>query len=248
MSSGGDATDALPDSGPRPTPTWLLGFELNVLVPGCYAWATTLALPAAGTGAPLLARGAAGVALVALLLGPLLVMKRPLLGRLVGIEGFVLASVAGWVALDRAGLSFASRPLEATVGAIGWMLFAFGWGDLRARRGVPESDPRVLPGAALFPRTVLPRSVELIAFIGVSGAVLLSVLAWSTARPAHALFAHAAALVLGLLLISAALRVALERGQRRPAAPSARLNAASTSLAALLIALGLGALYWMLER
>ncbi len=237
--------------GPQPTSAASsqgLGFQLNVLVPGLYVWASTLALPALGQRAPGPARAAALVALSFLLAGPMIAKGYPRFGRVLGIEGFVLASTLGWVWLERAGFSFFGRPLEATFGAVGWMLFAFGWGDLRARRGVPEQDPHVLAGPALSPRSVLPRSVGATLAIGVAGALLLVVLAWQVSRPAHAMMAHAAAVFLGLLLVGSGARIALERGPRRALGPTDRLSSASTGLAVLLIALGLGALYWMLER
>lgn len=222
--------------------------QLNVLLPGLYAWAATLAFPALGSHAPGSARALAALALVMLLAGLFCVPTRPLLGRALGIQGFVLSSALGWILLERAGISLFGHTVEAAVGALGWMLFAFGWGDLRERQEVPERDPRVLPGPALFPRAVLSRSVEAVLGIAVLGALLLGVLAWGVARPTHALWAHAAALLLGLLLVGAGARVALERTARRFPASSERLNTASSSLAVLLITLGLGALYWMLER
>jgi hypothetical protein len=67
-------------------------------------------------------------------------------------------------------------------------------------------------------------------------------------RPTHALLGQAVTLVAGLLLVHGASLVALERGARSLPSNSERTNAASTSLAALFIALGLGALWLLLGK
>jgi hypothetical protein len=220
----------------------------NVLLPGLYAWATTVARPAVSPQATLAIRVAAVCAALVLLLGPLLSARYPRLGRALGVHAFVGLSVLTWALLRHAGVPFGGQALEAAFGAVGWTLYAFGWGELSARRRVPEHDPHVLSGAPLSPKSPWSRSAEIILGLGVLGAVMVLVLAFRVARPSHSVMAHALALLLGLLVISAASRVALERTPRRFGSSAERFNGAATALALLLIALALGALYWLLER
>lgn len=139
-------------------------------------------------------------------------------------------------------------PLHATFGALGWMLYAFGWGELRGPGTVPEDDPHVLPGAPLAARSDLPRSVGLVLGCGIAAALALVYLAFRVTRPAHGVMAHAVALVAGLFLVGGAARVALDRVPRTLPSRSERIAAAAPTLAALLILLGLGALVWVLGR
>jgi hypothetical protein len=230
------------------SPPQAFAARTNVLLPGLYAWLSTVARPVASAQATFTSRVAAACAVVLLLLGPLLSARYPRVGRALGVHGFVGFSVLTWALLRHAGVPFGGQALEAAFGAVGWTLYAFGWGELSARRRVPEADPHVLSGAPLSPKNSWSRSAELILGLGVFGAAVVLILAFRVARPSHAVMAHALALLLGLLTISAATRVALERTPRRFGASSERLNAAATAISLLLIALALGALYWMLER
>jgi hypothetical protein len=220
----------------------------NVLLPGLYAWATTVARPVFSSQATLAIRLAAACAVLVLLCGPLLSGRFPRLGRALGVHAFVGFSVLTWALLRHAGVPFGGQALEAAFGAVGWTLYAFGWGELSSRRRVPEQDPHVLAGAPLSPKGSWSRSAEVILGLGVLGAIVILVLAFRVARPSHAVMAHALALLLSLLVISAASRVALERSPRRLGSSAERFGSAATALALLLIALALGALYWLLER
>lgn len=220
----------------------------NVLLPGLYAWLSTVARPAVSSQATLAIRSAAVCAALTLLLSPLLSARYPRLGRALGVHGFVGCSVLTWALLRHAGVAFGGQALEAAFGAVGWTLYAFGWGELSARRRVPEADPHVLSGAPLLPKNTWSRSAEVILGLGVFGAAVVLVLAFRVPRPSHAVMAHALALLLALLSISAASRVALERTPRRFGSSAERVSSAATAISLLLIALALGALYWMLER
>jgi hypothetical protein len=220
----------------------------NVLLPGLYAWATTVARPAASSQATFAIRAAALGSALVLMLGPLLMARAPRLGRALGVHAFVGFAVLTWALLRHAGLPFGGQALEAAFGAVGWTLYAFGWGELSARRRVPERDPHVLSGASLQPKKSWSRSAEIILALGVLGSAVVLALAFRVARPSHAVMGHALALLLSLLVISAASRVALERVPRQLGDGAQRFNSSASSLALLLIALGLGALYWLLER
>lgn len=230
------------------SPPQALAARTNVLLPGLYAWLSTVARPVTSSQATTSSRAAAVCALILLLLGPLLSTRAPRVSRALGVHGFVGCSVLTWALLRQAGVPFGGQALEAAFGAVGWTLYAFGWGELSARRRVPEADPHVLAGAPLVPKHAWSRSAEVILGLGVLGAALVLVLAFRVARPSHSVMAHALALLLGLLTISSATRVALERAPRRLGSGSERLNVAATAISLLLIGLALGALYWMLER
>lgn len=227
--------------GPRQPP------RVSILLPGLYAWAITVALPASSAHAPWWARVPAGLACVCLLLAPFAGALRPRLDFVLGLYGFLGFSLGSWAALGSAGFSLAQHSLTGAFGAFGWMLFAFAWGELRDRR-IPENDPHVLSGAPLAPRQAFPRSAEWVLVAGTLGSGLLLWLAWQIDRPSHAVFGQAAALLASLLVVAAATRVALERQPRELPSSSQRYNAAAASIAVLLLVLGLGMIFWVLEH
>jgi hypothetical protein len=222
--------------------------RVSALLPGLYAWATTVALPVAAPHAPKSARLLAAGALAALLLSPVVALRGPLLEIGFGIYGFVGASLGTWMLLHATGTSLGASAVRSAFGAMAWMLFAFGWGELRARRQIPEKDPHVLPGPVLKPRKVWSLSAELILGLGVLGAGILLALAFRTSRPSHGVLAQSLALLTSLLTVAGATRIALERTPRELPTPAERYNSASSALALTIIVVGLGAMFWMLER
>ena len=170
-----------------------------------------------------------------------------MLGLALGLYGFVGGALLSWSALHLAGRPLAAHGITGAFGAFGWMLFAFAWGELRARR-IPENDPHVLSGPPLNPRHSFPRSAEWVLAFGTLGAGLLLLLAWRIDRPSHAVLGQAGALLASLLVVSGATRVALERQPRELPSPAERYNGAAPALAVLVLALGLGLIFWMLER
>lgn len=218
----------------------LLG-RANMLLPGLYAWVTTVAFPATQRGESSAARVAAMVALVALVVGPLLAFDRPKVGRGVGVFGFVGACVVTWLLLDSAISVQRLEPVRAALGGVAWALFALGWGAVRRTENVPEDDPRAIVGDALEPRNTMPRSAVPVLSVAVLGALVPVFLAWRVDRPNHALFAHAAALACAIAVVATGARIALERGRYKPHSSSrARLNAAARPLAALALTVTVG--------
>ncbi|HLV64501.1 MAG TPA: hypothetical protein VKY73_01755 [Polyangiaceae bacterium] len=220
-------------------------FRGSRLFPGVYAWATTVASPAFARDASVLTRLAAVAALLGLFAGVYWLGRVPRLGRVLGIHGFIGLAMATWVSARHDGIQLAPEPLVAAFGALGWMIYAFGWGELRGPLTVPEDDPRVIPGAPLASRGALGRRATLAFSLGLVGALSFVVLAFRVARPTHAILAHAVALAAGLWVLGAATRVALERAPRPRGSNADRVAAASGTLSALLIVLGLGML-WLL--
>jgi len=226
-----------------PDATSSLAERARVLVPGLYAWALTVAHPAAQAGAPLSARITAFFALVALAAAPLFVRERPAFARLLGIFVFVAFSALSWSLLaDELAVDRIDR-LRAGLGALGWVLYAFGWGSFRGR-GVPEDDPHVVPGAALTPRSRLSRVGLTLAVLAVAAALALGALAFRVDRREQAVLAHTVATALALLVLAVGARIALAQGTRLELAPaSARLNAVAVPGAALAVLLGIGMIW-----
>ncbi len=219
----------------------------NMLLPGMYAWLTTVAYPATYRGAPLPARVTALLALVALVAGPIIALERPRPGRAVGVLAFVGLSVATWLQLG----SFISvqriEPVRAGLGAVGWALFAFGWGALRRMDSIPEEDPHAIVGDPLPARGALPRAAIAILVVGLLSSLAPLYFAWGVVRPRHALLAQAAALACALGLIGASATIAVERGAWKPVLPpQQRLNAAARPLAVAALLAGAGVAWKLL--
>lgn len=236
--------DLVPPPGDPTRSKWV-----NVLVAGLYAWIATVLLPAYSRPAPLLPRACALAALVALLLGVALLVRAPHWGRPVTLVGFVGLSAATWITLGDALDTGQMEPVRAALGGIGWMLFAFGWGAVRSPGSVPERDPHVIVAAPLEPRSP-PAWFHTLAFTLACGlALLVWVLPFRVADEERALLSHAAALAAAVALVAVGARVSVQLGQpRSELRPTARLNAASTALAGLLVLGMLGLLLWAFAR
>ena len=214
---------------------------IRTLLPGLYAWVSTVAYPTTYRSAPTTTRILAFGALLALVVGPLLVTTgRVRLGRALGLFGFLGLSVVTWLLLGDLISVSRVEPVRASLGALGWALFALGWGQVREVGQVPEEDPRVIHGAPLEPRGQLSPGAQVALALGLVGAAIPLFLAWRVTRPAAALLAHSAAVAaaLGMLLVSG--RVALDQARYRPRTASARLSAAAPALGVLLIVLVFG--------
>lgn len=220
----------------------------NTVLPGLYAWLTTVALPSVQPRASASARLTAFLALVVLLSAPLSLDRSPRLGRALGIFGYIGLCLLTWLLLGAALLQNQVDPVLSALGAVAFILYALGWGSLRRRGAVPEDGPNVIPGPPLQPRTRHHVTVPLV-FGGILLCSLLPLfLAFRVVEPERALFAHATAVLAAVLTISVGARVALSLGQPR-ALPSSseRLNAVAVPLALLALLFGLGFL-WLVVR
>jgi hypothetical protein len=244
---GVESNARLPSSRAR-SPLQALRDRANTVLPGAYAWVTTVALPSVQQAAPLLARVAAFGALVALVAAPLFIDERPRVGRALGVYAFIGLSLLSWVALGSGLLQSRGDPLLSALGAVAFMLYALGWGSLRRRGLVPEDGPNVIAGPPLQPRSRPPALVPVVFGVIIASALVPTFLAFRVADMERGLFAHAVAVLTAILVISVGSRAALSLGQRRTLPPSAeRLNAAAVPLALLALAFGLGFL-WLVVR
>jgi hypothetical protein len=212
----------------------------TILLPGVYAWGATVAWPAWSVrGASPVARFAALGALLALLTGPLLGRKRLVLGRAIGVLGFVGLAAAAWGALG-AELRTHLDPVRAALGALGWGLFALGWGTFPGRTRLPEDDPHAVVTARLPPRARLPATTSVAFGALLAAGLALPLLAWRVERAGVSLLAHAVALAGSVALLSVGTRVLL--------APPASPHGQRPRLWLLLLVfwLCLGAAAWVL--
>jgi hypothetical protein len=225
-----------------------LSGSTNMLLPGAYAWLTTVALPATQRGVSGTARVAAFAALLALLSGPLVALSRPRLGRAIGVLLFVALCTLTWALLGPAIGIERLEPVRALLGTVGWILFALGWGSVRETGSIPEEDPNALPGPPLPVRKRLPRGSMAILAVGMAGGLPALYFAWRVTRPDHALLGHAVAVIAAIALVASGARIAVDRaGYRPPSSPAERINAAARPLGALALLLGLG-FVWLLLR
>jgi hypothetical protein len=222
--------------------------QANMLLPGLYAWALTVAAPAHALSAPSSARVTAWMAPGALLSGVVLAPRWPRVARVLGINVFVGLCLLTWVLAGASISAERVEPLESALGGFGWVLFALGWGTVREPGRVPEEDPRVLSGPALPSRGALPRGSSLLLAVALVAALVPLALAWTAHRAAHALLGQAVALLAALALVQSGALLGTERGRPLPvvAAP-ARLRSASSPLLLLGCTLLLG-LAWAVWR
>lgn len=216
----------------------------NRLLPGLYAWLTTVGSPATARGASLAARAAAFLALACLVAGPVVALERPRLGRALGVLAFVGFSLVTWLLLGPLIGVQRLEPLRAGLGMAGWALFALGWGSMRRADAVPEDHPHAVAGESLSARGALPRGAVAVVLLGTLAAAAPIYYAWTVTRAQHALLAHAVALACALGLVDAGSVIAVERGKWRPVLPPRRrLGAAARPLAVLTFLLFIGLLW-----
>jgi len=234
------------DTSP-PAPLMPLAERTRVLLPGLYAWLLTVELPVLGRGVRAGPRVAALAALAALLAALLVAGRRHELARALGIYAFLGLSALTWALL---GSDFSPIHLDRVrtgLGTLGWVLYAFGWGRMRAPSPF-DVDPRIAPGAPLVPRGRLDRRSLPVVVLAVLAALTFEALAFRVDRPEHAVLAHATAAACALLVLSTGTRVALAQGIHRDVSSgTTRLNAVALRGAVLAVLLGLGLLWAALK-
>ncbi|HXN32214.1 MAG TPA: hypothetical protein VN894_10145 [Polyangiaceae bacterium] len=209
-----------------------IGPAAQASVPGVYAWGVTVAPTVWAQGAPVLAKGAAIVALAMLAAG---VAGEPRLAgraRTASLWGFVVACAVSWCAAP-AGLS----PLRmdaprGLAGVVGWALFAFASAAPAVRRS-DDVEP-VADGSEFGPRS--PASDGTYVVGAALSASMLQTIGWRIAGAERALLVRFVALAAGLAVIGAAAEIALQRHVPRAMPSSARrMRRALAALVALAI-------------
>lgn len=214
--------------------------RLNLLITGTYAWGATVAAPVFGAAAAWPPRASAALAWICLLAGVLLSQRWPRAGRGLTMIGFLGSCVVSWVLLEDALNIDQVEPVRAASGAVGWALFALGWGSVRHPRAVPEHDPNVISARPLEPRRRVPPVVLLVFLLSVVGALLPWLWAWSVTRAEHALLAHVLALGAAMWMVNLGAKVAVVFAE--PAAPVSARQRLVGSLWPLLLMVLVGVL------
>jgi len=220
----------------------------STVLPGLYAWLTTVGLPAAQQRATGPTRVTAVLALLSLLAAPLFVTQRPLVARCLGIFAFLGFSLLTWLMLGAGLVQAPGDPVLSALGAVAFTLYALGWGSLRRRDAIPEDGPDVIPGPPLQPRSKPQPSAPIVFGVILVSAFVPVFFAFRVAETERALFAHAAAVLAAIMTITVGARVSLFVGQRKALPPAGeRLNSAAVPLALLALVFGLGFL-WLVVR
>jgi hypothetical protein len=219
----------------------------RVLLPGIYAWLLTVALPVFAHGVHTMARLAAVLGLLALLATTLLDARHEALARVLGIYVFLGLAALTWALLGADFSPVHLDRLRTALGSLGWVLYAFGWGRLRAPDR-PVKAASIAPGAPLVPRARLDRRAMPLVGAAVVAALTFEALAFRVDRPEHAVLAHATATACALLVLGAGTRVALAQGLRTELpSGSTRLNAITVRGAVLAVLFGVGLLWAALK-
>ena len=250
-------TSLRPDEGPEPSPGIFarladLGGVTQASVPGLYAWAVTVAPVALAKESGFLARGAAGLGIVALLVAILLERRAPdaesrdaRVARLVSVWGLVAASAIVWLAAPASvqlGRMDAARGIS---GMLGWGLFA----DASAAPAYRRSPARPLfEGDELRPRAESPRGDWIYLALASVAAVALQIIGWLERSEERALLVRLVTLAASVAIVSHAADVALARHKRaRAAASASRRASVFTALGAVAVVLVVGAVIVLLR-
>jgi hypothetical protein len=214
-----------------------LGAAAQASVPGVYAWGVTVAPAAWSRGAPLLAKVAALLAVLALLGG--IVGERFWEGRArtASLWGFVLSSALAWSAAPAALGPLRIDTPRGIAGMIGWALFAFA-SAAPALQGRREQQ-RLVDGDELVPRKALARGDAAFVTGGALVAAALQLIGWRAATAERELLVRFVALAAGLAVIGAAAEVALARHTARVKRSRSRRLRRSMALLIILALLGL---------
>lgn len=208
-----------------------LGASTQAAVPALYAWALTVRPLAFARGAGLAAQVAGGVAAVALVGAPLVDRRRPGSGRRILLLGGLGASALAWALAPR-GVTVG--PTSATLGALGWGLFAFALAGPVVRRGAAGGALSTAPGDApreddvvpLDPPGAAPRAASARSWVdrlylacGVALAVALGGASWDAATPERATLVRVVAVTAGVVVLDAASSLAVARHTPRKPLP-----------------------------
>jgi len=234
-----------------------LGASAQAAIPGLYAWAVTVMPAAWSRGAPLLAKAAAVVGVVALVTAPLVegaasapadgrespageiwrprAWTGPTWARVWSVWGFVLSSALVW-ALAPAALSSARFDgVRGALGMIGWALFAFASAG-PALRSDPGQQTQIVRSTSLKPRSAIPRGDGAYIAAGIVVALGLQAIGWGVSTPERAVLVRLVTVVCGIAILGGTTSIALARhGKRTNASRKIRIRRALPWLALLVV-------------
>jgi hypothetical protein len=246
--------------GPPPARSKLLtriadiGASAQAAIPGLYAWGITVAPAAWSRGAPLLAKAASVVGVLALMTAPIIegvgarirdepqgqtaparslaglgrigTWTGPTWARVWSVWGFVLSSSIVW-ALAPAALSAARLDaVRGALGMVGWALFAFASAG-PVLRPEPALAGRIRASTSLKPRSPLPRGDGVYVGVGIILALAMQLVGWGVVGPERAVLVRLVTVVCGIAVASGTTSISLARHAKRvPAARKIRLRRA----------------------
>lgn len=215
-----------------------IGASAQAAIPGMYAWAVTVAPAAWSRGAPLLAKVAAIVGVLALASAPLVEgrgapafvgspppgsgpRRAPGVGawrawtgrtwaRAWSVWGLVLSSVVVWALTPSALSSARLDGVRGAFGMIGWGLFAFASAG-PVLRSDPAAAARIVASRSLAPRSGAPRGGGLYIGGGVVLALAMQAVGWGVAAPERSLLVRLVTVVCGIAVLGAMTTVSLGR-------------------------------------
>jgi hypothetical protein len=216
-------------------------------VPGLYAWGLTVLAPAISVGgwqSQLLAGLAAG----ALTLGAATSVRRPVIGRALGIPIFLLCCGLCWGMLPSVPRAGGPTWFIGMLGALGWVMFPLGWGD--PPRVSVGGAPDAVKGLPTLRARVRPSAWGGICLVAALLAALIgSALAWADTRQPQSMVAHVACALGGIGLMSIAARIALKRhGHGSGRLSGAGLAASGLGVLASALLVVVGAWYALQHR
>jgi hypothetical protein len=223
-----------------------IGSSAQAAIPGLYAWAITVAPAAWSRGAPLAAKVAAVVGVVALVTAPLVegvartekpaTAERktaiesirswtgPVWARLWSVWGFALSSAVVWALAPQALSSARLDGLRGALGMVGWALFAFASAGPSLRVDL-EASSRVVAGTPLKPRSELPRGDGAYVAAGVIMALAMQAVGWNVGSPERAVLVRLVTIASGIAVIGGTTTIALARHSTRvPASGKLRIR------------------------
>jgi hypothetical protein len=185
------------------------GASAQVAVAGAYAWVVTVAPSAWADGAPLLAKVAAGAALVALVAGAAGERRLGQRVRLASVWAFVLSSALTWSASPSSLAPRHMDPLGGSAGMLGWGLFALAAAG--PSLGTRREAERVIVEEPLEARRRLGRGDAAYMLGGAVLGAAFQTVGWSEVSPERALLVRLVAVAAGLAVIGAVAEAAFAR-------------------------------------
>ena len=212
-----------------------LGASAQAAIPGLYAWAVTVMPAAWSRGAPLLAKGAAIVGVVALVTAPLVEASAssakqeaptgevwrprawtgPTWARAWSVWGFVLSSALVWALAPSALSSARFDGIRGALGMVGWALFAFASAG-PALRSDASLQTQIVRSTSLKPRSAVPRGDGVYIATGIVIALGLQAIGWGVSTPERAVLVRLVTVVCGIAILGGTTSIALARHGPRP--------------------------------
>lgn len=226
-----------------------IGASAQAAIPGLYAWAITVAPAAWSRGAPLGAKVAAVIGVLALVTAPVVESARfpsrpawngARWARLWSVWGFSLSSALVWALVPQALSSARLDALRGALGMVGWALFAFASAGPSLRVD-EDAAARVVAGTPLRPRSELPRGDGAYVAAGVAMALVMQAIGWDVGSPERAVLVRLVTIAAGIAVIGGTTTIALARHTPRvPASPRLRLRRSLPWIVMLVLVLSSG--------